>query len=98
MDKAEIVFYKQAGLGTAIRAGYRYMKSAIGIGKKYVQKSTKKNVSLKPIGQKTTPRQQMMREYQKNYKTWTGGKRPVSVLNKEELARRVVSDRYKSQF
>jgi len=86
MDKAEIVFEKIAGpISFSKKVGRKFLG--------YIKK--KSPGTLKPIGSKTTPRQQMMIEYNKNFKTWTGGQRKVSPPDKTKLIKQTAADRYK---
>ncbi len=78
----------------------------ITFGKKYIKKAIKGDAlkgTIPPIknlqtfealrGKINTPTAQRMLETQMNKTRWTGGVRPVTVLSKEELAKRVLIEK-----
>lgn len=94
MDKAEQVFQKHAGVWSKITKVFKKTTKMPGYqGPKKIVTPQLKKLERK-VGKITSPRKQELVETHVNKTTWTGGKRPVTILNKEELARNVVRDRY----
>lgn len=105
MDKATYTFNKYAGVWGSITQGVKGFLSRSG---KYLKKSTKLEPkpltnTMKPIkdtrsfetvrGKVDTATSQRMLETQVNKSTWTGGKRPVSILNRDELLQRLAVEK-----
>jgi hypothetical protein len=96
MDKAEITFEKIAGPWTAITRAFgklNFLKKKMPDPlKPYTGKVKIETPKLKRI--ENMPGSDALKAQQEFKKTFTGGKRGVSILNPEELARRVAADRH----
>jgi len=94
MDKAETVFQKYAGVwGSIVKTFKKTTKLPKYEGPIKIQPTPRMNKVNKMYSGKGTAAQ-VLREKHMSAELVTGGKLPVSVLNKKELAKNVVRDRY----
>jgi len=114
MDKAEVVFEKLAGaklealkafgkglfgMGKAeTKASMKFIKTKAPYEGSMKIPISEPNKVKELMGKIDTPVKQRALETQVSKSTWTYGKRPVSVLSKEQLAENLAREKYMKSY